>query len=276
MNQAKASYVFDHADTKLGKFAKLSGCIEIKTTKQGDARDEEVGDFLLNETDWNIAFLHINPVPWLKLVEELKGDFVIVRFSREGHPPTPPQGANSLCLHCIKKISEITQEDITSLLAALSDDDVRKSLRVGIPSSIQHLIPFREPHRLRSLEILLGGLLAAWSRGSDNAKTQEKANTALKLEAVPPAPPDGFTLRKSLWRHLGISSHPDEFDVSVERLKEDLGNELGVEQFATDPNLGGALRDLCETLFQPETKKEIDVDTAILCFVKLRDYLEGR
>lgn len=242
----RESLVFDHAGTSLQSHARKCGFVNIPTTKEGDARDEEAAEHLVAAINWNVAFLHINTKPWQKLTSQLAAPFVIVRFSNEGFPPKRPEGLKALCLRCRKKISEIGEPDLNALKNVLADAGSIESIRRGvIPPSIQHMLTFEEPHRLRTFHILLQGVLACWSSDPGNSH-QKDALRLLKIDSIPPLPHQKFTQLATFSAGLGLAGDAAVTAESKEALKQQIARELGCETLQAVPAIDELVSHICD------------------------------
>jgi|GEM_PF-3389009 len=265
--------VFDHDRGTMFRFATGHSFVTIPV---GQREDELACCWLLDEChSWTIAFLHIDELQWKKLVDGAPKGKVLVRFSTSGYHPAELEKSEALCLRCLKKTTKLSSSDIGTLVAVLNDstDILRKR---QVPSGLADLISFREPHRLRSLETLLGAVMAAWSLGHKGADERKKAKEALCLDMTPPVPPDGFTERSSLWRHLGFSQDATKVDSYVIKMTDELSLELGVKDLLDDPKLGRPLTDLLVSLSQKPYDEEVDFAVAVRSFNALRRYLKSR
>lgn len=269
--------VFDHAGGQL-----LSSAEAAEFTKVPVENDDDAGAaaWLIKNNSWNLAYVHVHESVWKELVAKVSQGRILVRFSSEGFHPMPLESANPLCLRCLRKTEELrdTEEanDVGRLSEAVLKPDAFEQLGKGtaVPPELAGLISFSEPHRLRSLETLLAAILAAWASDGKDAESRKKAKDALGLEMQPPAPPEGFTKRRSLWRHLGWEESPEGLAHGVDNLKEDLAWELGVEKLANDPGLEVPLREFADLVFAGSADEEIGVDDVVNCFTAVHNYLK--
>lgn len=215
MEEGRSKYrVFDHlTDGKLGRLASSEALKfqPIAPTQYGDQEDESAKDCLIADTQWEIAFVHIDDAPWHALCEakNVVGR-VIVRFSTEGYPPMPRQGASAICLHCVKRIDELTDEDLRALKDALTKKEVLEGfLQDHVPNGIRHLIKLVAPKNLVALHILLQGVLATWAANSGgDSETKHRTDRARELlhltDTALAAAPSGLDERRTLWKALGL------------------------------------------------------------------------
>ncbi|MEQ1741618.1 MAG: hypothetical protein ABL869_03835 [Candidatus Nitrotoga sp.] len=257
--------VFDHDSGQLELLVKEKNCFSpLATTKSGDLKDAEAKDLLLGDLNWKIAFVHINDEPWSDLSRGAPVDQVLLRFSTQGYPPTPPQGAHALCIHCIKKISALEKKDIKLLKAVLASEKGRKCLREKkIPERIAHLISFEEPHRSRALHILLLGVLAVLA-SSPNRKRSAEAKELLGGIEIPPLPNaeiDKYDKYKTLWRGLGLEATEEGVTPkSAEAFRASIVRELGVNSLSDKPNIDKLVTTICSAKANDCTDKKVVID----------------
>lgn len=217
--------VFDHDGDTLQTVAENAGFAVVTTDMTGDAKDQDAASKLVKEYIWRIAFVHINQQPWEILANKAPESCVVLRFSTEGFPPTLPTRARALCLHCNRRIQDLEQNDVAVLSAVLNDESIRNGIRTGfIPSSIRHLIWFEEPHRLRSLHILMQGVLASLGADPGNQKSQQ-ARECIGMSSIPVLPSQTVINKSTIRRALEIRVDDPS---SAVRFSKGVACELGV------------------------------------------------
>lgn len=259
--------IFDHDDI-LPSLA--VGAFTLATTNTGDAKDDEAKNMLLGDLNWEIAFMHINDEPWSDLCQGASESQILLRFSTQGFPPTPPQGALALCIHCIKKISELSENDILLLKEVLASEEVRKYLRAKqIPERIAHLISFEEPHRLRALHILLLGVLAVLASNSNRNRSADAKELLGNIE-IPPLPNVEIDMYRTLWRGLDLDVTELPLQVtprSKKDFRDSIVRELGVSSLSG--NIDALVTDICNA----KANDYIDEEVVINGFVELNKFL---
>jgi len=269
--------VFDHDGAQLSTSAEAAGFAKVPVKNDDDAGAAE---WLIGNTSWKLAFVHIHEPEWKKLVGKVAQGRILVRFSSEGFRPMVPEEVNPLCLRCLRKTEELRDSDqeidVKRLSEGLSKANAFEQLGKGtvVPPELEGLISFRIPHRLRAIETALGAFLAAKVESTSDAELRRELRAELHVEGDLPRPPKDFTQLRSLWRHLSIVAEPDgRFRESLADLGRDLSEELGVHDFKGHPSLGVALKDLSEKLSNPQGNDELDSKVALEAFKQTRDYL---
>lgn len=235
--------VFDHDHSKLQKYAELSQFVRLPVTETGNAKDEQAKYLLLADSNWTIAFVHINPGPWDELCSNAPENKVLVRFSTDGYPPTPPKGSKALCIHCCLKIRDIKQPDLEVLKDVLTKEN---GLMDGfIPQRIRHLISFKEPHLLQSLHILMQGVLAFWASNPDSAFSQ-RSRECLGITSIPPLLNGEICKRSTIWKALGLGTDVIYlYPRVVNNFLESLEQEIGGDGLVKMTKLNNLIKSIC-------------------------------
>lgn len=267
--------VIDHDQDLLWSEAKNLG---FTSPPDSITNDEQACSWLLeNQKDWDIAFVHIIEPEWKELIGQAWPDKLLVRFSSEGFAPGQLEKEVPICLRCLKKTTDLKsmeeRNDLQTFISALTCRDDVAAIRNGlVPESLTGLCSFREPHRLRSLEIILSGVLVAWSVGTTDPA--RRAREVLGLSNARLTPPADFCSRVSLLRNLGLQDTScTALECFLSELKADLSAEVGCEDYTECRELGSKLDELVEWLANGRCKAEIPQNIAIGTFTAIRAWL---
>lgn len=234
-------FVIDHDHGALERLAVAEGFGSVQA-----ADDTEAVAKALTES-WILAFVHIDSIPWKKLYESIADERVVVRFSTQGFPPTPPLGRNVLALHCLKKTTDLDALDVKALAAVCSQVGAIAGFRAGlIPPSVQSLIAFEEPHRLRALHILLQGVLALWASDPGHTASQ-KSSSLLGVGSIPRLPIKGFAQVEFFRRGLGLQVNGVLDDKTKRTFRAGILRELGLVDFEKVPAIEGLLNHVLDS-----------------------------
>jgi len=263
--------VFDHDGDRLLELAEKSGCSVIRTSKTGDSKDIDAAQQLLGRSDWKVAFLHINPEPWDDVVSNAPKGRVIFRFSGEGFPPRRPLINDAMCIFCNKRIDDIQQDDIDTLMTVLDSDEICENLRKGrIPKSIGHLIAFERPHHLQSLMILIQGILASIAADPEKSGSKE-ARECLGLSAIPVIPSQVTINKRIIRQALGIQRDctiQETNEIRKIHLTEMLSTELCTANLNEYSEIASLVKAICLG------DDELDSSVAIAAYRALRKILQ--
>ena len=247
MKTDEAKYwVFDHDFGTLRSLAEKQGFSEVLTVGAGTEIEQEASGFLIKNPNWKVAFVHILDDPWTALCNLVPDGLIVVRFSKEGFPPTPPEGVHGLCIRCLKKIHKLTPTDLKVLKEHLPPAIEGLKNRL-IPEQLAHLISFEEPHRLRALHTVLLGVLAVWASDPTEQIWRGKAQKKLGNISIPPLPSEKLDHRKALWRFLGLKGSESKLtDAGAADFRRKVAGELGVkiENFGEKKEIAELIEDI--------------------------------
>lgn len=271
--------VFDHDGGKLQLLSlkKQVGFSQLTVYETGNAKDKAAVERLLADSNWQMAFVHINPVPWDVLCEGASKEQVIVRFSTGGFPSTHPKGKKALCLQCTKKIDDLGNDDLKKLKDVLCDRSSCAALGGRlIPPSIRHLVAFEEPYSLRALHILMQGILSLWASDPGHEKSKA-AREQLQVEKLPTMPNRAFGSRATIRQALGLKVDSDGNVPALESevFRENIKFELGVKDFSSDAE-DVAIENLIDSIVVGVGTGNLETDAVLNGFMALDQFFKKK
>lgn len=148
---------FDHAtgDSNLRTFCDSLGFIPIEC-----AEDQLVN--ALSARTWRAGLFHVLPEVWEAIRQNAHPGIFLIRFSRGLLPARHDEKRNGMAMNCVKKIEQLSKQDVQTLGAALINNSTREDLLAGrVASDLSELIPKGTTSCLETLVILSEAMLAA-------------------------------------------------------------------------------------------------------------------
>lgn len=264
--------VFDHDNGTLLNLSKDVGFEEVVTLADGDEAQEEAKNFLFEDSDWEIAFVHMDDTPWEQLCKSAPKGRIIMRFSTVGFAPHPPEGKSGLCFRCLKEIETLNRDNIKTLKNELGGA-IELLRHRYVPEALIDFVSFDEPHYLRALEIILRGILATWASDPQHERN-EKAREIFGDLTIPILPKRSFDVRRSLWRCLGleVTKEGKVKNSDAKKYREAIACELGVKDF--DKHV--AFKGIVQAILEGPADVPPDMDAVLHGFYAVKEFINKR
>lgn len=162
--------VYDHKGKNgvLRKWGEQSADANTDVEVIRDEDQKSAVDALL-KSDRPVLMVHLEPAHWKSLMDGVRKDVTVFRFSTVGFLPTAPAGKFSNGFHVNPRTENGKGEAynaglLPGFFAAISGNEVLKVLHgEKVSPALRPYISFHQPHLARALHIYLQARLARWA-----------------------------------------------------------------------------------------------------------------